>query len=35
MLTAGEFVMTKNAVQGAGGANRMYEMMHDLEQRGG
>ena len=33
-LSDGEFVMTKSAVDGAGGAAQMYRMMHDLEKRG-
>jgi len=33
-LSDGEFVMTKRAVDGAGGAARMYEMMRKFE-RGG
>jgi hypothetical protein len=33
-LSNGEFVMTKSAVDGAGGAAQMYRMMHDLEKRG-
>ena len=33
-LTPGEFVMTKDAVRGAGGAKQMYELMDKLEQRG-
>jgi len=33
-LTPGEFVMTKDAVKGAGGAKRMYQLMDQLEQRG-
>jgi hypothetical protein len=32
-LSDGEFVMTKAAVDGAGGAAQMYRMMHDLENR--
>ena len=34
LLTPGEFVMTKDAVRGAGGAKRMYALMDALEQRG-
>lgn len=33
-LSDGEFVMTKAAVDGAGGAAQMYRMMHDLEKKG-
>jgi hypothetical protein len=33
-LSDGEFVMTKDAVDGAGGAAQMYRMMHDLEKKG-
>tara|TARA_R110000796_G_scaffold61047_5_gene141284 strand:- start:4047 stop:5363 length:1317 start_codon:yes stop_codon:yes gene_type:complete len=33
MLSDGEFVMTKKAVDGAGGAARMYRMMSDFEKR--
>ena len=33
-LSNGEFVMTKAAVDGAGGAAQMYRIMHDLEKRG-
>ena len=32
-LSNGEFVMTKAAVDGAGGAAQMYRMMHDLEKK--
>ena len=34
LLTPGEFVMTTDAVRGAGGAQRMYALMDKLEQRG-
>ena len=33
-LSDGEFVMTKDAVDGAGGAAQMYRMMHGLEKKG-
>tara|TARA_R110000764_G_scaffold3641_1_gene15086 strand:+ start:4195 stop:5058 length:864 start_codon:yes stop_codon:yes gene_type:complete len=33
-LSDGEFVMTKAAVDGAGGAAQMYRMMHGLEKKG-
>ena len=39
MLTAGEFVMTRDAVKGAGngslnrGIQKMYGMMNDLERK--
>ena len=32
-LSDGEFVMTKDAVDGAGGAAQMYRMMHGLERK--
>ena len=41
MLTAGEFVMTRDAVKGAGGGdlnngiNKMYGMMNNLERKVG
>jgi len=33
MLTAGEFVMTRDAVEGAGGINNMYSMMDKFERK--
>jgi hypothetical protein len=33
MLMPGEFVMTTDAVNGAGGINNMYDMMRGLERR--
>jgi len=35
LLTEGEFVMTKKAVDNAGGASKMYELMDSLEKRYG
>jgi hypothetical protein len=33
MLSDGEFVMTKDAVDAAGGPGPMYDLMYDLEGR--
>jgi len=33
MLSDGEFVMTKRAVDGAGGPNNMYKMMRNFEMK--